>query len=98
MTIQQITTEPPTIKNPPAWEVLAAARQAGPGPVNHTAIAQWVADADYDAVLALTHDGALAADTYHIAYQRYVRDHRDQGAGPLCNCDLCQRELSACQE
>lgn len=93
MTNSEITTQPNTIHNPPAWEVLAAVRQPGPGPVNHTAIAQWVAGADYDAVLALTHDGPLAANAYHMAYQRYVRDHQDQGAGPLCNCDLCQREL-----
>jgi hypothetical protein len=62
-------------------------------PVNHTAMAQLLADEDYDAVLALTHDGPLAADAYHVAYQRYVRDHRTLGAGPLCNCDLCRQEL-----
>lgn len=84
MTTLEITTEATPSTTVPAFVV---------APINHTAMAQLVANEDYDAVLALTHDGELAANAYHVAYQRYVRQHLSQGAGPLCNCDLCGAEL-----
>ncbi len=57
--------------------------------------AQQAAGADYDAVLSMTGDGALAADAYHVAYQRIAR--MPGGPGPICNCDLCRRELGGAQ-
>jgi hypothetical protein len=54
--------------------------------------AQLAAGADYDAVLATTHDGELAARAYHVAYQRIAR--APGGPGPVCHCDLCRAELS----
>jgi hypothetical protein len=100
MTTQKITTATPNaqriIQNPPAWEVVAAARNFKraanvAAEVSPVVAAQRAGDADYDWCIERGLGGEQAAIAYHPAYQRLAR--MPGGCGPVCSCNLCRDEF-----
>jgi hypothetical protein len=86
MATLEITTQPHSTTT--RISALLAFHNANPIPVSPLVAAQRAGDAEYDAVLELTHDGQRAAIAYHSAYQRLAR--RPGGCGPVCECETCQ--------
>ena len=104
MTNSEITTERPTIQNPPAWEVLAAARNfaAAPAVVIPTTVvvrldqaeagaaAQRAGDVAYAWAQAHGRGGEQASVDYHLEFQTVARE---LGCGPVCDCLLCAEQF-----